>query len=97
MKNIYISDDIIPIGEFKTGISKWLAKIKNTGHPVIITQNGRPAGVVLSPSEYDELVYKKQFTESINRGLSDAETGNVYSTDELKKELSKKRKLRNTR
>jgi len=97
MKFLNISNDIIPIGEFKTSISKWLRKIQKTGHPLIITQNGRPAGVVLSPSEYDELVHGKQFTDSIIRGLSDAELGNVYSTDELKEELNKRRAARDSR
>lgn len=91
MKNLNISNDIIPIGEFKTSLSKWLKNVQNTGHPLIITQNGRPSGVLLSPSEYDELMYKKLFIDSVIRGLSDAATGNVYSTNELKEELNKRR------
>jgi len=94
MKNLNVSDDIIPVGEFKTSISQWLRNVQNTGHPLIITQNGRPAGVLLSPSEYDELVYKKKFIDSVNNGLHDAEAGNVYSTDELRKELKKRRQQR---
>ena len=93
MKSINISNDIIPIGEFKTSLSKWLKNVQNTGHPLIITQNGRPAGVVLSPSEYDELVHKKLFIDSVIRGLSDAESGNVYSTNELREELNKRRDI----
>ena len=91
MKNINISKDIIPIGEFKKSLSKWLKNVQNTGHPLIITQNGRPAGVLLSPSEYDELIHKKLFIDSVNRGLSDAESGNVYTTNKLREELKKKR------
>lgn len=94
MKNLNISNDIIPIGEFKTSLSKWIKSVQNTGHPLIITQNGRPAGVLLSPSEYDELMYKKLFIDSVIRGLSDAASGNVYSTNELKEELNKRRALR---
>ncbi len=51
MKNMNVSKDIIPICEFKKGLSKWLKNIQNTGHPLIITKNGRPAGVLLSPYE----------------------------------------------
>ncbi len=91
MKQFNISKDIVPISEFKSSLSKWLKNIQNTGHPLVITQNGRPAGVLLSPAEYDELVYKKHFLDSVNRGISDAESGNVYSTKELKKELDKRR------
>ena len=86
-----VSDNIIPIGEFKTRASKWLKKVKNTGHPLIITQNGKPAGVLLSPYDYDKLTYTKEFIDSVNRGLQNADTGNTYSTTELQEELTKRR------
>ena len=97
MKKFDVSNDIIPIGEFKISLSKWLKNAHNTGHPLVITQNGRPAGVLMSPSEYDELVNKKLFLNSVNRGLSDIESGNVYSTKELKEELKDRRAIRNSK
>ena len=97
MKQIMISNDIVPIGEFKISISKWFKSIRETGHPLVITQNGKPAGVLLSPSEYDVLVYKKQFIESVNRGIIDADSGNVLSTEELQEKLQKRRNQRNFR
>jgi antitoxin YefM len=59
--------------------------------PLIITQNGKPAGVLLSPGDYDELVYKKAFLDSVGRGIADTESGNVYSTKELKTALIERR------
>jgi antitoxin YefM len=53
---------------------------------------GKPAGVLLSPAEYDDLVYQKAFLDSINRGIADSEKGRVLSTEELKTELQKRRK-----
>ncbi len=94
MKNIQISSDIIPLGEFKAGISACLKKAQVTGHPLIITQNGRPAGVLLSPVEYDALVYRKQFSESVERGLAAAESGEHYDTDEVRQMLAEKRASR---
>ena len=91
MKHIRIANDIVPIGEFKTNISRWIKNIRETGHPLIITQNGKPAGVLLTPTEYDSLVYKKLFVDSINRGISDADSGKVYSTKKLKVQLAKNR------
>ena len=46
MKEISVSKSIIPVGEFKASISKWLKSIQQTDHPIIITKNGRPAGVL---------------------------------------------------
>jgi len=91
MKTLSILNDIVPIAEFKAGISKWFKSIQNAGHPLIITQNGKPAGVLLSPRDYDELVYKKSFLDSVGRGMADAESGKVYSTQELKAALIERR------
>jgi len=97
MNKFNVSNDIVPISEFKSSISKWLTSVQNTGHPLVITQNGRPAGVLLSPAEYDELIYKKMFIESVNKGLADVESGDVYSTEELRQELHKRRVQRNSK
>jgi antitoxin YefM len=92
MRKISVANDIVPIGEFKMRIAKWFRNVKETGQPLIITQNGKPAAILISPTEYDALSYNKAFLDSISRGISDAETGNVYSSKEIRKELNKRRK-----
>jgi len=92
MRTINVSQDIIPVGEFKTGISKWLRSIRDNKHPVVITQNGRPAGVLITPEEYDNLTYTRIFSESINRGITDINAGKIYTTLELKEKLQESRK-----
>jgi antitoxin YefM len=84
MKNISVSNDIIPVGEFKSKLAYFLKEIQEKGNALVITQNGKPAGVLLSPIEFDELRQTKQFIESVARGLSNAEKGEVYSTTQLK-------------
>jgi prevent-host-death family protein len=91
MKTISIKNDIVPIAEFKTSLSKWFKSLRSTGHPVIITQNGKPAGVLLSPEDYDELVYRKSFLDSVGRGISDADSGRTYPAKELRAALSSRR------
>jgi len=91
MKTISIKNDIVPIAEFKTSLSKWFKSLQSSGHPVIITQNGKPAGVLLSPEDYDELVYRKSFLDSVGRGISDADSGKTYPTKELRAALSSRR------
>jgi antitoxin YefM len=91
MKKINIANDIVPVAEFKVQISKYLNNIRSTGRPMVITQNGKPAGVLLSPDDFDELVYQKSLIESVNRGLSDIEKGNDFTTKELYAELEKSR------
>lgn len=91
MKNILVANDIIPVGQFKSGLAKYLKEIQNKRNSLIITQNGKPAGVLISPSEFDELRQTKLFIDSISRGLSDSEKGEVLSTPKLRGELRKTR------
>lgn len=93
MKTISISNDIVPIAEFKTNISKWFKTLQTSGHPLIITQNSRPAGVLLSTADYDELVCRKSFLDAIERGMADAEGGRTQTTDELRKSLQARRSV----
>lgn len=91
MKNIMVSSDIIPVGQFKAGLAKYLKEIQDNRNSLIITQNGKPAGVLISPAEFDELRETKHFIDSVSRGLSNAEKGEVLTTSQLKKELKKSR------
>jgi antitoxin YefM len=84
MKPISIANDIVPIAEFKLRISAWFKKLRDSGRPLIITQNGKPAGVLLSPQDYDVLMYKKSFLDSVEKGISDADSGRMYSTEEIR-------------
>lgn len=95
MRAISISNDIVPIAEFKTNISKWFKTLQTSRHPLIITQNSKPAGVLLSAADYDELVYRKSFLDSVEKGLADVENGRTQTTDELRKTLQARRSAGN--
>lgn len=94
MNTISVTNDIIPVGEFKTGISKYLEQINNIGNSLIITQNGKPRGVVISPREYDKLQYTNNFINSIAEGLEDSLKGDVVSTSDLRETLKQVRAKR---
>ncbi len=91
MKNLSITNDIVPVGQFKAGLAKYLKEIREKNNSLIITQNGKAAGVLVSPVEFDELRETKLFIESISKGLSDSKQGKVYSTSQMRDELEKMR------
>jgi prevent-host-death family protein len=94
MKNFSVSSDIIPVGQFKSDLARYLREIQEKNNSLIITQNGKPAGVLISPSEFDELRQTKLFIDSISRGLSDSDNGKTLSTSQLRNELKKSRSLK---
>lgn len=87
MRIIQFAKDIVPIGAFKAQAAAWLSRLRETGHLVVITQNGKPAGILLSPSEFDRIQEKERFLESVAKGLADAEANRVMSSSELKRRL----------
>jgi prevent-host-death family protein len=91
MRSVRVSEGIVPIGQFKGQAAHWLRRLTETDQPVVITQNGKPAGVLISPSEFDRLQERQRFLESIANGLADAESGRVLGTRELKRRLAGRR------
>lgn len=57
----------------------------------ISISNGSPNKVLISPSKSAELRQTKLFVDSILRGLSDSEKGEVSTTLKLRKKLNKAR------
>jgi prevent-host-death family protein len=82
-KALHVSQDILPIGDFKTHAGRVLRRLRDDGRPVVITHHGRPAGVLLSPEEYDRLREHDRFLEAVREGLADAEAGRTISDEEL--------------
>jgi prevent-host-death family protein len=87
MQPIITSEDILPVGEFKAHVSKVFRHLRDTGRPVIITQNGKPAAVLITPEEFDQFRERERFVESVQRGLADVEAGRVIGDTELSREL----------
>jgi prevent-host-death family protein len=85
MRVLKVAEDIVPVAQFKAQAKKWLAHLKSTGQPLVITQNGRSAAVVLSPEEYDRLTYERRLTASVEEGLEDLDAGRTVGTEDLRR------------
>ncbi len=94
MAAIRIAEDIVPIGDFKSHAARWLTHARTTGQPVIITQNGHAAGVLLSPAEFDRMQDRERFLASVAAGLADADAGRTVSLDEVEARLTHRRNAR---
>lgn len=83
MRPLRISEDFVPVSEFKSQAADWLRKANETGAPIVVTQNGKPAGVLLSPQAFDDLTERARFVTAIDAGLADADAGRVRSYDDI--------------
>ncbi len=87
MKSVQVSQDILPIGELKTHTSRILRRLRNEQRPIVITLNGKPAAVLITPEEFDRLYERERFVEAVGKGLADAEAGRVVDDEVLSAEL----------
>ena len=83
MRPVRVSEDFVPVSEFKAQAADWLRKLAKANAPVVVTQNGRPAGVLLSPQAFDELTERARFVEAVEDGLADAKAGRVQSNADV--------------
>jgi prevent-host-death family protein len=87
MKPLQISEDIVPIAEFKAHVSEVVRGLRERGRPLVITQNGKPAAVLLSPEEFDALIDQARVVAAVQQGLAEAEAGQLISDEQLGREL----------
>ncbi len=55
MYNFKANEDILPLSEFRSNLAGYITQTRETGRPVIVTQNGRSAGVFINASTWDEI------------------------------------------
>ena len=88
MRPVQLSEDILPVGEFKAHLAQVLTKLRESDRPIVITQNGKPAAVMVSPKEFDRLLERERFIDAIREGLSDSEAGRQISDKDLDRQLT---------
>jgi prevent-host-death family protein len=87
MKPLYLSEDIVPIKDLETQASRVLKQLRDSHRPVVITQDGRAAAVLISPEDFDRLRERDRFMAAVQEGLADVEAGRLLDTLEVDREL----------
>jgi prevent-host-death family protein len=81
------AEDIIPIAELKANMSEIVRELDERPRPLVVTLNGKPAAVVMSPREYDLLSYRARFVDAVNEGLADVRAGRTVDGEQVISEL----------
>jgi len=88
------TEDIQPLSEVRPHLTQHLKRVQETGRPLFITSNGRMAGVLLSPAEYDALAARAEradITAGINSSLEDIKAGRVQDGRQAMREIADER------
>jgi len=80
----------LPLAEVKARLSSLVDRVAKTDEEILITRNGRPAAVLVSPDEYEgwketqAIRSDREFMAEIRRGLRQLRKGGkIYTLEEL--------------
>jgi prevent-host-death family protein len=81
------AEDIIPIAELKANMSEIVRGLDDRPRPLVVTLNGKPAAVVMSPRDYDRLSYQARFIEAVHEGIAAADAGHTEDAEQMFAEI----------
>lgn len=65
MKRPQLDQDVMPLSDFRANAAAFVERVRNTKRPLVITQRGRSAAVLLDVGEYEELLAKVEVLQDV--------------------------------
>ena len=75
MRRVLLDQDVKPISEFRANAASLVQQVQRTRRPLVITQQGRSAAVLLAVSEYEKLIAKLELLQDIHTAEDQIDAG----------------------
>ena len=85
-----LANDIRSLSDFKRNTTELLDRIRKTGHPLVLTINGRAEVVVQDAEAYQQLLDRLETVEALQRGLADVKARRTKPAREVFDRLRRK-------
>ena len=85
-----VNSDINSLSNFKRNTPEFLRQLKETGHPVVLTINGKAELVVQDTASYQklmELAERAERMDALKASLDDMKAGRVIPADDVLAEM----------
>ncbi len=87
MQRIQLDEDIRPLSEFRANVASFIEKVQKTKRPLVITQRGKSAAVMLAVSEYERLLDRLELLTDIQKAEAQLSQGQGISHQEVEKQI----------
>lgn len=90
MTIILVMDETLPLSEVKAKLSEVVDRVEATHERVVVTRNGRPAAVLMSPDDLEaleetlELLSDPAAMERVSAARKDIAAGRVVTAEQLR-------------
>ena len=85
-----LANDIRSLSDFKRNTVDLLDRIRTTGHPMVLTVNGKAELVVQDAAAYQALHDRVEALEGIQRGVADVKAGRAKPAQQVFDKLRRK-------
>lgn len=85
-----LANDIRSLSDFKRNTLELLDRLRKTGHPLVLTINGKAELVVQDAEAYQALLDRVEAIEGIQRGLADVKAGRTKPARQVFARLRRK-------
>ena len=75
--------NILPVSDLRQDAAKILKKLRNSQEPIIITQRGRAAAVIIGVEAYEKFEHDKEILRLLAMGDREIEIGEGYDLDSV--------------
>ena len=75
--------NILPVSDLRQNTAKILKKIRGNKEPIIITQRGRAAAVIIGVEAYEKSEHDKEILRLLAKGNKEIEIGEGYDLDNV--------------
>ncbi|TVP74726.1 MAG: type II toxin-antitoxin system Phd/YefM family antitoxin [Gemmatimonadales bacterium] len=87
MPRIKPSEDVQPLSAFRANAAGFLDQVRETKRPLVLTQHGKSAAVLLEVGQYEALVEEVELVRDIRQAKAELASGQGLSHEEVVKEL----------
>ncbi|MFQ5865938.1 MAG: type II toxin-antitoxin system Phd/YefM family antitoxin [bacterium] len=87
MKRLLLDQDIRPLSEFRANAKALIEQVRKTKRPLIITQHGKSAAVILDVQEFEALLEKIEVLQEIQIAQSQLQAGLGIEHEEAKNQV----------
>lgn len=75
--------NIIPVSDLRQDAAKVLKRVRDSREPIVITQRGRAAAVMLSVEAFEQIEHERELLRLLAKGEREIEAGEGHDLDSV--------------
>ena len=85
-----LNQDVKPVSEFRANAAELIEQLKSSRRPLVLTQGGHSAAVVLDVAEYEGMLEQIELLSDVRTAVAQIERGEGIPNESAKAELQRR-------